>query len=339
MEYRNLGRSGLNISPICLGTMMFGGQTDEALSARIINKAHGAGVNFIDTADVYNEGRSEVVTGRAIAPNRTHWILATKVANPTGSSPNERGLSRKHIMEAAEASLRRLGSDWIDIYYLHKEDHTTPLAETIRAMGDLVRQGKIRYFGVSNHRAWRVAEICRLCDELGIDRPIVSQPYYNAMNRMPEVEHLPACHYYGLGVVPYSPLARGVLTGKYSPGAPPPETSRAGRQDTRIMQTEWRPESLQIAQEIKHYAEGRGMTAGQFAVAWVLNNRFVTAVIGGPRTEEQWDDYVGALDYRFTAEDEAFVDGLVVTGHPSTPGYNDPAYPIEGRPPRTAFSD
>jgi aryl-alcohol dehydrogenase (NADP+) len=339
MEYRSLGRSGLKVSPICLGTMMFGGQTDEALSTRIINKAHGSGVNFIDTADMYNEGRSEEVTGRAIASNRTHWVLATKVANPTGSGPNDLGLSRKHIMEAAEASLRRLGTDWIDIYYLHKEDHTTPLAETVRALSDLVRQGKIRYFGVSNHRAWRVAEICRLCDELGIDRPVVSQPYYNAMNRMPEVEHLPACHYYGLGVVPYSPLARGVLTGKYSPGAPPPETSRAGRQDTRMMQTEWRQESLQIAQEIKRHAEGRGITAGQFAVAWVLNNRLVTAVIGGPRTEEQWDDYPGALGYRFTAEDEALVDGLVVTGHPSTPGYNDPAYPIEGRAPRSSIAE
>ncbi len=336
MEYRSMGRSGLQISPLCLGTMMFGGQTDEAASLRIIAKAQDAGVNFIDTADIYNEGRSEEITGRAIAPHRTHWVLATKVANSTGPGPNERGLSRRRIMEAAEASLRRLGTDWIDIYYLHREDHTTPLSETVRAMGDLVRAGKIRYFGLSNHRAWRVAEICRLCDELGIDRPVVSQPYYNAMNRMPEVEHLPACGYYGLGVVPYSPLARGVLTGKYSPGAPPPETSRAGRQDTRMMQTEWRPESLQIAQDIKAHAESRGITPGQFAVAWVLNNRLVTGVIGGPRTEEQWDDYVKALDYRLTAEDEALVDSLVATGHPSTPGYNDPAYPIEGRVPRTS---
>ncbi|MFL5191426.1 MAG: aldo/keto reductase, partial [Microvirga sp.] len=214
-----------------------------------------------------------------------------------------------------------------------------PLPETVRAMGDLVRQGKIRYFGVSNHRAWRVAEICRLCDDLGIDRPVVSQPYYNAMNRMPEVEHLPACDYYGLGVVPYSPLARGVLTGKYSPDAPPPEASRAGRQDSRMMQTEWRPESLQIAQDIKRHAEARGITAGQFALGWVLNNRFITSVIAGPRTEEQWDDYLTALDYRFTAEDEALVDSLVATGHPSTPGYNDPAYPVEGRSPRTSSSD
>jgi aryl-alcohol dehydrogenase (NADP+) len=315
--------------------MMFGGQTDEALSSRMISKAEHAGVNFIDTADVYNEGRSEEITGRAIAANRAHWILATKVANPTGSGPNARGLSRRYILEAAEASLRRIGTEWVDIYYLHREDPATRLSETVHAMGDLVRQGKIRYFGVSNYRAWRVAEICRLCDDMGIDRPVVSQPYYNALNRMPEVEHLPACGHYGLGVVPYSPLARGVLTGKYSPGAPPPEASRAGRQDPRMMQTEWREESLRIAQEIKRHAESRGTTASRFAVAWVLNNRFITAVIGGPRTQEQWDDYVAALDYRFTAEDEALVDGLVVTGHPSTPGYNDPAYPIEGRSSRT----
>jgi aryl-alcohol dehydrogenase (NADP+) len=339
MDYRSLGRSGLKVSPICLGTMMFGGPTDEALSVRIIAKAREAGVNFIDTADVYNEGRSEEITGRAINPHRSRWVLATKVANPTGQDPNERGLSRRRIMEAAEASLRRLGTEWIDIYYLHKEDHATPLSETVRAMGDLVRQGKIRYFGVSNHRAWRVAEICRLCDDLGIDRPVVSQPYYNAMNRMPEVEHLPACDFYGLGVVPYSPLARGVLTGKYSPDAPPPETSRAGRQDARMMQTEWRPESLQIAQDIKRHAEALGITAGQFAVGWVLNNRFITAVIAGPRTEEQWDDYLKALDYRFTAEDEELVDRLVAAGHPSTPGYNDPAYPLEGRSPRTSSRD
>jgi aryl-alcohol dehydrogenase (NADP+) len=203
-------------------------------------------------------------------------------------------------------------------------------------MGDLIRQGKVRYFGLSNFRAWRVAEICNLCDRLGIDRPIVSQPYYNAMNRMPEVEHFPACGYYGLGVVPYSPLARGVLTGKYLPDAPPDQASRAGRKDTRIMQTEWRTESLQMAQQIKQHAEAKGITAGQFAMSWVLNSSFVSSVIAGPRTEAQWDDYLRALDYRFTTEDEALIDALVVSGHPSTPGYNDPAYPIEGRRPRTA---
>jgi len=262
-------------------------------------------------------------------------VLATKLANAMGEGPNGGGLSRKWIMRAVEASLRRLGTDYIDIYYLHKEDLGTPLAETVRALGDLVRSGKIRYFGVSNYKSWRVAEICNICDRLGIDRPVVSQPYYNAMNRMPEIEHLPACAYYGLGVVPYSPLARGVLTGKYRPDAPPPSDSRAGRKDRRLLQAEWRPESLNLAQEIKQHAERRGMTAGQFAVLWVLNNALVTAAIAGPRTEAQWDDYVGALGHTFTAEDEALIDRLVTPGHPSTPGFNDPAYPIEGRVPRT----
>jgi aryl-alcohol dehydrogenase-like predicted oxidoreductase len=334
MQYLNLGRSGLKVSPICLGTMMFGGQTNEATSKRIVDRARDAGVNFIDTADAYNEGRSEEVTGGAIAAERNAWVLATKVANPMGPGPNGRGLSRKWIMQAAEASLRRLGTDHIDIYYLHKEDHSTPLAETVQALGDLLRQGKIRYFGVSNYRSWRVAEICRLCDEAGLGRPVVSQPHYNALNRMPETEHLPACAYYGLGIVPYSPLARGVLTGKYRPDAPPPDDTRAGRGDRRIMQTEWRPESLAIAQQLKAHAEERGMTAGQFAVAWVLNNRLITSVIAGPRTEDQWGEYLGALECSLTAADEALVDTLVIAGHPSTPGYNDPAYPLEGRIPR-----
>jgi aryl-alcohol dehydrogenase-like predicted oxidoreductase len=244
-------------------------------------------------------------------------------------------LSRRWVLQAADESLKRLGTDYIDIYYLHKEDHATPLEETVRAMAELIRGGKVRYFGVSNYRAWRVAEICNICDRLGIDRPVASQPYYNAMNRMPEVEHIPACGYYGLGVVPYSPLARGVLTGKYGLDGAPDKDTRAGRNDTRMMQTEWRPESLKLAQEIKRHAESKGITAGQFAVGWVLNSSFVSSVIAGPRTEEQWDDYVRTLDYKFTAEDEALVDRLVVTGHPSTPGFNDPAYPIEGRKPRT----
>ncbi len=333
MEYRNLGRSGLKVSPLCLGTMMFGDRTDEAAACRIVDRAREQGFNFIDTADVYSAGRSEEITGRAIRAHRDHWVLATKVANPMGPGPNDRGLSRRHCLMGAEASLRRLGVEAIDILYLHKEDHATPLAETVGAMADLVRAGKIRHFGVSNHRAWRIAEICRLCDELGIDRPVVSQPYYNALNRMPEVEQLPACQYFGLGVVPYSPLARGVLTGKYVPNATPDAESRAGRADKRMMETEWRPESLDIATTLRAHAEARGISAGQFAVAWVLNNRLVTAPIAGPRTMEQWEDYAGALAYRFTAEDEALVNSLVPAGHPSSPGYTDPAYPLEGRLP------
>jgi aryl-alcohol dehydrogenase-like predicted oxidoreductase len=331
MDYRALGRSGLQVSPICLGTMMFGGATTEADSARILDRAREQGVNFLDTADVYNGGASEEVTGRAIATHRNWWVIATKLANPTGPGPNARGYSRRYVFAAVEASLKRLGVDTIDILYLHKEDHITPPSELVHGMADLVRSGRIRYFGVSNHRAWRVAEICHWCDEAGIDRPVISQPYYNAMNRMPEVEHLPACAHLGLGVFAYSPLARGILTGKYRPDAPPDQGTRAGRQDKRILETEWRPESLHIAQTLAEHARSRGITPGQFAFAWVLNNKLVTGAIGGPRTMEQWDDYLGALDYRLTKEDEALVDRLVTPGHASTPGYNDPGYPLEGR--------
>ena len=334
MDYRNLGRSGLKVSPLCLGTMMFGQQTDEPTARRIVDRARAQGVNFLDTADVYNGGASEEAVGRAIAADRAWWIVATKLANPTGEGPNARGISRRYMFGAVEASLKRLAVESIDILYLHKEEHATPLEEVVHALSDLVRTGRIRHFGLSNHRAWRVAEICRLCDLAGIDRPVVSQPYYNALNRMPEVEHLPACAHLGLGVFPYSPLARGVLTGKYAPGEAAPEGTRAGTGDRRIMETEWRPESLVIARELAAHAAARGVTPGQFATAWVLNNRLVTGAIAGPRTEAQWEDYVGALAYRFTPEDEALVDRLVPPGHPSSPGYSDPAYPLEGRIPR-----
>ena len=208
---------------------------------------------------------------------------------------------------------------------------TTSLEETVRAMGDLIRDGVIRSFAVSNHRAWRLAEVCSICDRLGVDRPVACQPYYNAVNRVPEVEHLPACAFYGVGVVPYSPLARGVLTGKYDPDAAPPDDSRAARKDARMMQTEWRRESLVIARTLKAHAEARGITASQFSTAWVLGNKLVTSVIVGPRVEAQLNDYLGALRYRFTAEDEDLVNSLVAPGHASTPGYTDPLEQVEGR--------
>ncbi len=334
MEYRKLGRSGLMVSPLCLGTMMFGGPTNEKDSHAIVAAARDAGCNFIDTADVYSDGKSEEVTGRALAMERDRWVLATKVANGMSfdaGKPNRSGLSRRWIVEECEASLKRLGTDYVDVYYMHREDHATPLEESVRAMGDLQRAGKIRFFALSNFRAWRVAEIANLCDGIGIDRPVASQPYYNAFNRMPETEHLAACGFYGLGVVPYSPLARGVLSGKYAPNVKPAEGTRAGRGDKRMMQSEWRHESLELAQKIKAHAERKGTTATAFAIAWVLNNRLVTSPIVGPRTLEQWQGYLPALTYKFDAEDEKLIDAMVAAGHPSTPGYNDPQYPIEGR--------
>ena len=336
MDYRNLGRSGLKVSKMCLGTMMFGDRTDAAEAARIVASARDAGVNFIDTADQYAKGESERITGKLIAAERSRWVLATKVGNRMGDSPNDGGLSRAWILRAIDMSLDRLDTDYVDIYYFHIDDADTPLDESVAAMGDVIAQGKVRYWGVSNFRGWRIAEAVRLAADMGVPAPVICQPYYNAMNRMPETEVIPACAHYGLGVVPYSPLARGVLTGKYKPeGAPPPD-SRAGRKDARMLQTEFRPESLAMAQTIKAHAEKRGMSAGQFAVNWVLNNGAVTSVLAGPRTLEQWNEYLGALAHGFTAEDEALVDGLVHTGHPSTPGYNDPRYPLTGRQPQTA---
>ena len=331
MEYRKLGRSGLKVSPICLGAMMFGGPADEAESQRMIAAARDAGINFIDTADVYNGGQSEEVVGRAIRNERDHWVVATKLNGIMGPGPNQRGSSRKWIFEAARRSLARLGTDYIDVYYLHREDLETPLEESVHALGDLVRAGMIRYFALSNHKAWRIAEICSICDRIGLDRPVATQPHYNALNRMAEVEQFPAASYYGLGIVPYSPLARGVLSGKYAPDAAPPADSRAARNDARMMQTEWRPESLAIAQKLKTHAEALGMTPSQFALAWVLENRLVTSVICGPRTEAQLLDYLGVIGRRLPAASEALVDGLVAPGHPSTPGYRDPMEPVEGR--------
>ncbi len=332
MNYRRLGRSGLEVSTLTLGTMMFGDRTDEATAREIVAHARDAGVNFIDTADAYATGVSERITGQAIRAERDRWVLATKVGNRIAEGErNNGGLSRSWVLRACDGSLGRLGTDHIDIYYLHRDDPRTPLDETIGAIGDLIRAGKVRYFGVSNYRGWRIAEVMRTCEREGVPQPVVCQPYYNLLNRMPEVEILPACDHYGIGVASYSPVARGVLTGKYQPGAAAPEGSRGARKDTRMMQTEFREESFAIAQTLKAHAAKTGRTATQFALAWLWANPIVTSIIAGPRTLEQWKDYTTALDAKWSDEDEALVDSLVTPGHPSTPGYNDPEYPFYGR--------
>jgi aryl-alcohol dehydrogenase-like predicted oxidoreductase len=332
MEYRNLGRSGLKVSPIALGTAMFGRDIDEAASDALIGMSYDEGVNFIDVADAYSDTLAELAVGKALAGKRHEWVLATKFGNPVGPSPNDFGASRRHMLWAVEGSLKRLRTDYIDVYYLHSEDHRTPLEETAMAFGDLIRQGKIRYFAVSNFRGWRIAELCNICDRLGMPRPVASEPYYNMLNRMPEVEHIPACEYYGVGVVAYSVLGRGVLTAKYgADGKTHPEGTRGARNELRLMQTEWRKESFEIAEIIRKHAASKGMTAGQFALNWVLNNRFVASALVGPRTTEQWAEVLKSLSFGFTSEDEKLVNSLVAAGHPSTPGYNDPKFPIEGR--------
>jgi hypothetical protein len=330
MDYLALGESGLRVSPLCLGTMMFGDRTDAAEAQRIVDAAFAAGVNCIDTADAYSAGTSERIVGAAVKANRQRWILATKVGNVMTATPHDGGLSRRWVLRACDDSLARLGTDYIDIYYLHKDDPGTPIAETVGAIGDLIRSGRIRYFGVSNYRGWRIAEVVAECEAQGVPLPVVCQPYYNLLNRQPEVEILPACDYYGLGVAPYSPIARGVLTGKYLPGVVP-EGSRAARRDQRMMETEFREESFAIAQALKAHAEKSGRTVMQFALAWLWSNRIVTTVIAGPRTLAQWNDYIAALGTRWNDEDDALVHSLVKPGHASTHGYNDPQYPFFGR--------
>ena len=332
--YRNLGASGLKVSPLWLGTMMFGDRTDAAEAANILAATRDAGLNALDTADIYAKGASERMVGQLIKADRSRWVLATKVANPMSDEPNDRGTSRRWITQAVEHSLRRLETDFIDLYYLHRDDESTPIEETVAAMDRLIAQGKVLHWGLSNFRAWRVARMVEVARQMGVPQPIALQPPYSAMTRGVEVELLPACAHYGLGAVTYSPMARGVLSGKYAPDAAPPADSRAARADRRLMQTEWRPESLALSQAFTAHAQSRGLAPSQLAIAWALNNRLVTGVIGGPRTLDQWQDYIAALDVQATAEDEAWVDARVPPGHSSTFGYTDPIYPVTGRQPR-----
>jgi aryl-alcohol dehydrogenase-like predicted oxidoreductase len=331
MQYRALGKSNLQVSALCLGTMMFGDQTDRDEARAIVADARESGVNYIDTADVYTKGASESMVGDLLKGQRQHWVLATKLGNKMSDRPNEGHFSRTWMLREIDASLARLQTDHVDILYMHRDKEDINLEEPLRALDAMLRAGKIRYWGVSNFRGWRIAEAVRIAAQLGMPAPAVCQPYYNLLNRMPEVEILPACHHYGIGVTPYSPIARGVLTGKYAPGQAPAEGTRAGRGDKRIAETEFREESLEIAQKLKVHAQARGVTLAQFATAWVLANRSVSSVIAGPRTLQQWRDYLPALDCKLTDEDEALVDSLVPSGHPSTPGYSDPSYPL---PPR-----
>ena len=331
MQYRSLGNSNLQVSALCLGTMMFGDQTDAVEAARIVSHAHDHGVNYIDTADVYSMGASETIVGELVKAQRHNWVLATKLGNKMSERPNEGHYSRSWMLREIDASLTRLQTSHVDILYLHRDFNGMNLEEPLRALDMMLRAGKIRYWGVSNFRGWRIAELMRLSAQLGMTGPVVCQPYYNLLNRMPEVEILPACAHYGVGVTPYSPIARGVLTGKYLPGEVAAPDTRAGRGDKRIMATEFRAESLAIAQTLQQYVQGKGINLAQFACAWVLASRAVSSVIAGPRSLAQWQDYLPALDYRLTPEDEAFVDTLVKPGHPSTSGYTDPAYPLAAR--------
>jgi aryl-alcohol dehydrogenase (NADP+) len=332
MTYRHLGKAGLKVSPLCLGTMMFGGPTNDADSIAIMHEAIDRGINFFDTANIYNAGESEVVVGRAIADRREKVVLATKGRGPMGPGPNESGASRGHLLRALDDSLRRLKTDYIDLYYQHTPDYGTPIEETLSAFDDMVRSGKVRYIGCSNFRAWRLLEALWTSDRLGLHRFSCVQPLYNIVNRDIEVELLPACRELGVGVVSYSPLARGILSGKYQAGVPFPEGSRAARNDKRMQQAELREASFAVAEALGRHCTAKGVALSQFALAWCLANPIVTSVIIGPRTREQFDDNIRCLEVAITGDDEAFVDSLVPPGEHSGKGFQDPQYPIFGRP-------
>src|SRR5262245_61418074 len=331
MDYRLLGRTGVRVSPLCLGTMMFGGQTPEADSVRIIHKALDHGINFVDTADVYVTGESERIVGKALAARRDGVVLATKGRNKMGEGPNDWGATRLHMRQALEASLRRLNLDYIDLYYVHAPDYDTPIDETLRFLDDAVRQGKILYPACSNVRAWRLCEALWTSDRLGLSRFAAVQPLYNLVNRDIEIELLPLAKAHGIGVVSYSPLARGILTAKYKPGQPFPDGSRASRNDKRLREAELREESLVISQKLADHCKTTGVAPSQFALAWCLANPTITSIILGPRTMEQFDDNVAALGVPITSDDESFVDRLVPPGDHSGKGFNDPLYPVTGR--------
>jgi aryl-alcohol dehydrogenase-like predicted oxidoreductase len=318
MEYRNLGRTGVKVSPLCLGAMMFGkrGNSDHEDCIRIIHRSLDAGINFIDTANVYSSGESEEIVGKALKGRRDEVVLATKVHGTMGPRPNDRGNSRVHILREVENSLCRLQTDYIDLYQIHRPDPDTPIEETLRALDDLVRSGKVRYIGSSTFAAWELVESYWVSDRHNISRFECEQPPYSIFVRAIEKDVLPVCAKYGTGVIPWSPLNRGWLAGKYRRGQEIDPQSRVGRRDPFIDN----PESaagqrkLDLVEELIPMAERLGATLAQFALAWTLTNPVITAPIIGPRVMEQLESNLGALDVRIMAEDLRRIDELVPPG-------------------------
>ena len=332
MDYSPLGKTGVKVSRLCLGTMMFGGPTDEENSLRIIARAIDEGINFVDTANVYNNGEAERILGKAIQGKRDRVVIATKVRGNMGEGVNDGGLSRYHIFNEVENSLRRLNTDFIDLYILHRPDYETPIEESLGALDDLVHQGKVRYVGCSNFYAWQLCEALWVSDRRNYTAMAVVQPLYNIVNRDPEVELFPMCERHGVGVMTYSPLARGVLAGKYLSGQLPPEGSRADRKDRRMLVTELRDESFDVAQRLKPLTDNHGKAMTQFSLNWVLANPIVTSAIVGPRTMEQLEDNLECLGWEINSETLDEIDKLVPPGEHTGFGFNDPQYPVRGRP-------
>jgi len=314
MEYRHLGRSGLKISEIAYGNWItHGSQVEEDAARACVAAALDEGITTFDTADVYAGTRAEDVLGRALHGQRRESLeIFTKLYWPVGSGPNDRGLSRKHIVESIHGSLRRLRTDYVDLYQAHRYDHETPLEETLRAFDDLVRQGKVLYVGVSEWRAEQIADALRIAGEMGFDRIVSNQPQYNMLWRVIEAEVVPLCEKEGIGQVVFSPIAQGILTGKYLPGAAPPAGSRAtDPSGSRFISGYLTDDLLARVQQLKPIAEQAGLTLAQLAVAWVLQNPNVAAAIVGATRPEQVRENVRASGVRLDPELMARIDAVL----------------------------
>jgi len=313
MEYRSLGRSGLKVSPLCLGGNNWGGNTPDDEAVRILHRAYEAGIHFWDTAVTYSNGRSEEVVGRALKGlPRERVIVATKGWAAIGDGPNDRGCSRHYLIRSVEVSLRRLGTDYIDLYYLHRPDPTTPVEESLSTLNDLIRQGKVRYLASSNFSAWQLCEASWTARQYGWDTFVCEQPPYNILNRGIEREVIPFCQRYGVALATYSPTASAWLTGRFRRGAPIPEDSTRGRRvDLSTPQSQRR---LDAVEKVEAMAKARGCTVPQLAIAWILGHPAGIFPILGVRTMAHLEDNLGALGVTLTAEERKAVDDLAPEG-------------------------
>ena len=332
MEHRQLGRTGVSVSRFCLGAMMFGawGNPDHGESIRIIHRALDAGINFIDTADVYGEGESEEIVGKALAGGRRDdVILATKFHNPMGEDPNRKGNSRRWIVRAVEDSLRRLGTDWIDLYQVHRIDPRTDIEETLSALGDLVHQGKVRYVGSSTFPASQIVEAQWVARDRRLQRFVTEQPPYSMLVRAAEVDVLPTCLRHGMAVMSYSPLTGGWLSGRWRKATGQQASSRAGRLPERFdLSQPANQRKLDAVEDLAQLADETGVTLIQLAIAFVLQHPAITAALIGPRTMEQLDGQLAADDVALDAAVLDRIDEIVPPGttiNPVDNSFDNPA--------------
>ena len=331
MQHRPLGRTGVSVSQFCLGTMMFGswGNPDHDESIRIIHAALDAGINFIDTADVYGAGESEEIVGKALAGRRDDVVLATKFHNPMGDDLNQRGNSRRWIMRAFEDSLRRLGTDWIDVYQVHRPDPSTDVEETLSALTDLVRQGKVRYIGSSTFPASQIVEAQVAARDRNLERFVTEQPPYSILVRGVEADVLPTCARHGMAVMSYSPLAGGWLSGRWRKDTGQQESSRAGRLPERFdLSNPYNQRKLDAVEELAQLAEQTGLTLIQLAIAFAASHPAITSPLIGPRTMEQLETQLAAADVVLSADVLDRIDEIVppgITINPADSSFTNPA--------------